>query len=35
MAGVTVYIAEAEFALPSDAVTVWVPAIEAVMVNTQ
>jgi hypothetical protein len=35
MAGLTVYIAEAEFAFLSDAVTVWVPAVAAGTVNTQ
>jgi hypothetical protein len=35
MAGVTMKIAEAEFALPSDAVTVWVPAVATGLVNAQ
>src|SRR5919204_4147511 len=35
MAGVTVYIAQAEFSLLSDAVTVWIPAVLAGTVNAQ
>ena len=33
--GVTVKIAEAEYAVPSDAVTVWIPAAAAGTVYTQ
>jgi hypothetical protein len=35
MAGLTVKIAEAEYAVPSDAVTVWIPALVAGTVNAQ
>jgi hypothetical protein len=35
MPGLTVYPVEAAFALSSDAVTAWVPATAAGMVNTQ
>jgi hypothetical protein len=35
IAGVTVKIAEAAYAVPSDAITVWIPAATAGTVNAQ
>jgi hypothetical protein len=34
-AGVTVYSAEAEYVVPSDAVTMWIPVVTAGTVNAQ